>query len=194
MKTPTGQAAADVASCGKRCQRARAAYSWRARARCFAYRAIGIEALSRGAAHVTFVETDARALKLIAANLQTCGVSDRYAIIRALRPLAAGSIDLAVLDPPYDVPDLSAHIAAVEPLIAPGGLLVLEHARRRPAPERVGALTRTRNLISGTGDAFYHRGVSGRRNTMKSRVPGRSTRYQWPRRITRGNHLSTRSS
>ena len=118
--------------------------------------AIGIEALSRGAAHVTFVETDARALKLIAANLETCGVSDRYAIIRALRPLAAGSIDLAVLDPPYDVPDLSAHIAAVEPLIAPGGLLVLEHARRRPAPEQVGALTRTRDLISGDSAlAFY---------------------------------------
>ena len=123
--------------------------------------AIGIEALSRGAAHVTFVERDARALKLIGENLRTCGVSDRYAIIHALRTLAAGSIDLAVLDPPYDEPDLPAVIAAVESLIAPGGLLVLEHARRRPAPERVGALARTRELKSGDSAlAFYAVDVS----------------------------------
>ena len=44
--------------------------------------AIGIEALSRGAAHVTFVDDDPRALKLIEENLQHCGVADRYAIIR----------------------------------------------------------------------------------------------------------------
>ena len=45
--------------------------------------AIGIEALSRGAAHVTFVEWDRRAQTLIETNLRKCGVSDRYAIIRA---------------------------------------------------------------------------------------------------------------
>ena len=44
--------------------------------------AIGIEALSRGAAHVTFADDDPRALKLIARNLAHCGVSDGYAIIR----------------------------------------------------------------------------------------------------------------
>ena len=86
--------------------------------------AIGIEALSRGAAHVTFVETDARALKLIDENLRQCGVSDRYVIIRTPQSLPAGSFDLAVLDPPYDVPDLTVSIAAAEPLLAPGGLLV----------------------------------------------------------------------
>src|SRR5881392_615153 len=45
--------------------------------------AVGIEALSRGAAHVTFVERDPRAAALIEANLTHCGVSERYAIIRA---------------------------------------------------------------------------------------------------------------
>src|SRR4051812_48831390 len=45
--------------------------------------AVGIEALSRGAAHVTFVERDPRAVALIEANLRRCGISDRYAIIRA---------------------------------------------------------------------------------------------------------------
>ena len=118
--------------------------------------AIGIEALSRGASHVTFVDTDARARKLIDDNLRHCGVRDRYAIIRTLQSLPAGSIDLAVLDPPYDDPDLTASIGAAEPLIATGGLLVLEHARRRPAPEQVGRLRLSRDLVSGDSAlAFY---------------------------------------
>jgi pantetheine-phosphate adenylyltransferase/16S rRNA (guanine(966)-N(2))-methyltransferase RsmD len=90
--------------------------------------AVGIEALSRGAAHVTFVDSDPRAVKLIGENLRRCGVSERYAIIRfrfglpavALgaeagqvpQALSTGSFDLAVLDPPYDEVDLTAVVAA----------------------------------------------------------------------------------
>jgi 16S rRNA (guanine966-N2)-methyltransferase len=118
--------------------------------------AIGIEALSRGAAHATFVDTDARARKLIEENLARCGVSDRYAIIRTPLSLPAKSFDLVVLDPPYTVPDLSSTIAAAEPLVVPGGLLILEHARRLPAPETVGRLRKTRDLVSGDSAlAFY---------------------------------------
>src|SRR5688572_848934 len=118
--------------------------------------AIGIEALSRGAAQVTFVDHDTRAMRLIEQNLRHCGVTDRYVIIRGPQSLPAGSFDLAVLDPPYDEPDLTAAIAAVEPLIAQGGVLVLEHARRRSAPERVGGLRVSRNLTSGDSAlAFY---------------------------------------
>ncbi len=118
--------------------------------------AIGIEALSRGASHVTFVDTDRRALKLVEENLRRSGVSDRYVIIRTPQSLPAGSFDLAVLDPPYDEPDLTASIAAAERLVAPDGLLVLEHARRRAAPDQVGRLRRTRDLISGDSAlAFY---------------------------------------
>ena len=121
--------------------------------------AIGIEALSRGAAQVTFVDNDVRAMKLIEQNLRHCGVTDRYVIIRGPQSLSAGSFDLAVLDPPYDEPDLMVSIAAAEPLIAPGGTLVLEHARRRPAPEKVDRLRLTRDLVSGDSAlAFY---VSG---------------------------------
>ncbi len=118
--------------------------------------AIGIEALSRGASHVTFVDVDVRALKLIDENLRHCGIKDRYVIIRTPQSLPARSFELAVLDPPYDEPDLTAAIAAAEPLIALGGLLVLEHARRRPVPDEVGRLRKTRELISGDSAlAFY---------------------------------------
>ena len=118
--------------------------------------AVGIEALSRGASHVTFVDRDPRAMKLIDENLRLCGVRERYVIIRTPQSLPAGSIDLAVLDPPYDEPDLTASIAGAESLIAPGGLLVLEHARRRVAPEQVGRLRMSRDLVSGDSAlAFY---------------------------------------
>jgi 16S rRNA (guanine(966)-N(2))-methyltransferase RsmD len=128
--------------------------------------AIGIEALSRGAAHVTFADRDPRALKLIGENLKLCGVSHRYVIIRARlgrTPLsvAAESFDLAVLDPPYDEPDLAAAVVAAEPFITTGGLLVLEHARRRPAPERAGSLMRVRDVTSGDSAlAFYEKVTS----------------------------------
>src|SRR5436305_5015593 len=69
--------------------------------------ALGIEALSRGAAAVTFVERDRRAQALIAENLAHCGIEDGYVIIRArvaraLAGLHADSFDSMICDPPYD--------------------------------------------------------------------------------------------
>ena len=71
--------------------------------------AVGIEALSRGAAHVTFVEQDPRALALIETNLRRCGVTDRHAIIRsgfasAFAGAGRALFDIVFLDPPYGGP------------------------------------------------------------------------------------------
>jgi 16S rRNA (guanine(966)-N(2))-methyltransferase RsmD len=115
--------------------------------------AIGIEAISRGASHVTFVERDRRAQALIAANLAGCGVSGGYVIIRAgieraAADLPPASFDLVLLDPPYDA-DAADALAPVARLLAANGTLVLEHARRSPAPLAVGELTRTREVVSG---------------------------------------------
>lgn len=123
--------------------------------------AIGIEALSRGAAHVTFVDRDPRALALIEDNLRRCGVTDRYAIIRSRlgkgsQSLPPKAFDLGVLDPPYDETDLAAAISAAAPLIMPGGLLVIEHARRQLVPGVAAGMVRTRDLRSGDSAlAFY---------------------------------------
>ena len=72
--------------------------------------AVGIEALSRGAARVTFVEKDRRAIALIETNLAACGVSADYTIeardlVAALRQ-GGGAYDVVWLDPPYDVADI----------------------------------------------------------------------------------------
>jgi len=122
--------------------------------------AVGIEALSRGAAQVTFVERDRRAQALIAANLSACGIADRYVMIRggidrAVRDLAPASFDVVWLDPPYLEP-AEPIVVSVARLLAANGTLVLEHARRRAAPASAGGLTRTRDLVSGDSAlAFY---------------------------------------
>jgi 16S rRNA (guanine(966)-N(2))-methyltransferase RsmD len=117
--------------------------------------ALGIEAISRGAASVTFVEADTRAARLIEANLGRCGVTDRHAIIRARfadasRRLRPGSFDLVLLDPPYGPDVIVSALEAAAPLVArPGGLLVLEHARRDAAPQRVALLLKARDIFAG---------------------------------------------
>jgi 16S rRNA (guanine(966)-N(2))-methyltransferase RsmD len=116
--------------------------------------AVGLEAVSRGAAHVTFVESDPRAVRLVERNLQRCAVTDRYAIIRARFADAAtrwptGTFDLVLLDPPYRRDDMLSALTAGAPLVAADGLLVLEHARRDDAPGREASLTKTREIRSG---------------------------------------------
>lgn len=129
--------------------------------------AIGLEALSRGAAWVTFVESDPRAARLIARNLARCAVADRHAIIRAgfadaAPRLPAGSFDLVLLDPPYGPRHLSGALEAGAPLVAPGGLLVLEHARRDESPARAGSITKVRDIFSGDSAlSLYQPGSPG---------------------------------
>ncbi|CAN5828593.1 16S rRNA (guanine(966)-N(2))-methyltransferase RsmD [soil metagenome] len=120
--------------------------------------AVGIEALSRGASQVTFVEHDPRAEALIRKNLARCGVADRHVIIRArlAATLLGDPFDIVFLDPPYGDAELGSGLAAGAPLLAPGGLLVIEHARRDAAPGTVPGLRRTRELIQGDSAlAFY---------------------------------------
>ena len=74
--------------------------------------AIALEALSRGAASATCVESDRRAAGLIAENAALCRESERCVIIRDVveralqQPLPGGPFDIVVLDPPYDYPHL----------------------------------------------------------------------------------------
>ena len=116
--------------------------------------AVGIEALSRGAAHVTFIERDPRAVSLIQANLTTCGAEQQgYTIHRGdvaavLRQLPAGAtFDLVLLDPPYQDGVMPVLEAAADRL-REDGLVVLERATRRD-PDVPPRLARTRDVTSG---------------------------------------------
>lgn len=128
--------------------------------------ALGIEALSRGAAHVTFVDRDHRALALVGENLRRCGITDGYAMIRRTVEAVAATaalpvFDLVLLDPPYDLPDPGAMVATIGTALAPHGLLVFEHARRRPAPASAGSLTRVRDVMSGDSALAFYAPASG---------------------------------
>jgi 16S rRNA (guanine(966)-N(2))-methyltransferase RsmD len=114
--------------------------------------AVGIEALSRGAAHVAFVEKDRRAAALIEANLAACGIEDGYTIQRddvaaAVRG-SRDTFDLILLDPPYDLPDVADVLEAAADRLRAGGLLVLERATRRE-PDTPATLARVRDVKSG---------------------------------------------
>ena len=116
--------------------------------------AVGIEALSRGASHVTFVEMNGRAVALIEANLALCGVRQGYTIQRGdvsgvLRRLPDGAgFDLIFLDPPYDADNVMQALEAAGPILAADGMVVLERATRRE-PEIPASLQRVRDVKSG---------------------------------------------
>src|SRR3954464_7719310 len=129
--------------------------------------AVGIEALSRGAAHVTFLEQDRRAAALIEENLSRCGVANGYAIIRAPAGAAVAALqadpafvpfDIILLDPPCHRPRerVLSEFGSHDRLLAPGGILVLEHARREQPPEAAGRLARTRLLTSGDSALSFY--------------------------------------
>jgi 16S rRNA (guanine(966)-N(2))-methyltransferase RsmD len=115
--------------------------------------AVGIEAISRGARQVTFVEQDRRAAALIAENLTACAVEGGYTIERGdlvavLPRLGTSAFDLILLDPPYDTMTTTAALEAAARALARDGLLVLEHATRRD-PDVPASLEPVRRVKSG---------------------------------------------
>jgi 16S rRNA (guanine966-N2)-methyltransferase len=94
--------------------------------------ALGLEALSRGAAHVTFVDHDPRALAVVRANLDALGLTDRATVVRAdaLAHLAtASAVDVALCDPPYAFDRWPELLAAL-----PARVVVVESDREVPWP------------------------------------------------------------
>ncbi len=78
--------------------------------------ALGIEALSRGAAHVTFLDSDATAIRLIGENLRKLGETDNAKVIRAdatRPPPSREACDLVFLDPPYRSGQAAPALAAL---------------------------------------------------------------------------------
>ena len=129
--------------------------------------AVGIEALSRGASHVTFVDDDPRAVRLVSANLERCGVKDRHAIIRARladagRRLEGTHFDVIFLDPPYGPGGFAEALDTAVRLADDRTMTIVEHARRDAAPASAGPLVLVRELTSGDSAlAFYRRETSG---------------------------------
>ncbi len=128
--------------------------------------AIGIEALSRGAAEVTFIENNRRAAQLISENLQHCGIAAGVRLINrdalsALKYLAEQQLhyDIVYLDPPYDSQLYSPilWLLAKHSLLADAGVVIVEHRRQFPLDTCYGELCAYRVLTQGeTQLTFFH--------------------------------------
>lgn len=131
--------------------------------------AVGLEALSRGAASVTFVERAPAALKVLRSNLAQMGAAGGFrvqtgSVATFLRVDRSVSFDLVFLDPPYDAASeyestLSLLGGAAMATLAPEALIVAEHRRKQELEDAYGALRRTRLLEQGDAAlSFYTAG------------------------------------
>lgn len=101
--------------------------------------AVGIEALSRGAAACTFVERGREPLAVLRANLERTGLAGTATVVggdvlRWLDGAPAHRYGLAFLDPPYAVRDIVAPLDRLPSLLAPGATVVVKHFWRTPVP------------------------------------------------------------
>jgi len=119
---------------------------------------IGIEALSRGADTIVFIDRDPAAGKLVRQNLEICGVEDGFQIIQedvftSLRSLARREVraDIIFFDPPYDwqyYADL-LKLAFDSGIVTPGICVIIEHGRKAVLPESGDGYSRYRTVRQG---------------------------------------------
>lgn len=136
--------------------------------------AAGIEALSRGARRVVFVDRSAAACAAIAANLRATGLAGSAADVRrrdvvtylAGEARTDGPFDLVLVDPPYAEPGLAGTVLerlGAGGIVAPGGLVVVRTFWRTPLPEVVGLLRSERERRVGEGVLTFYRAAAARR-------------------------------
>lgn len=129
--------------------------------------AIGIEAVSRGARETIFIESQAEAVRLIRRNLESLGIAGGVEVmeddaIRGLQRLAARHLiaDFIFLDPPYQAtaehPRMLEFLDASH-LVAPYGMVIVEHSVKMDLPDRLDRLERTRLLEQGDAALSFYR-------------------------------------
>ncbi|MGA8728625.1 MAG: 16S rRNA (guanine(966)-N(2))-methyltransferase RsmD [Terracidiphilus sp.] len=131
--------------------------------------AVGIEALSRGARSVTFVERAPAALKVMRGNLARLGLTTGFHVhpgnvgtyLRRVQPGDAAGFDVVFLDPPYDAEDeyaasLGLVGGATAGLLAENAVVIAEHRRKEKLRESYGRLARTRLLEQGDAALSFY--------------------------------------
>ncbi|MGH3359388.1 MAG: 16S rRNA (guanine(966)-N(2))-methyltransferase RsmD [Nocardioidaceae bacterium] len=126
--------------------------------------ALGLEALSRGAAHATFVEQDRRTADVVRRNIATLGLAGATVVAApAARAVARldGAFDVVFMDPPYAFGDdeLTGVQAALgdRGAIAADGIVVVERSKRSGEPVWAGGLEATRHKTYGSTTLWYGR-------------------------------------
>lgn len=132
--------------------------------------AVGIEALSRGAREVHFVESSRAAAETIRKNLRSLGIADGYKVLQERLPQAIGRLDrtgvqaeVVFLDPPYRMAGAYAdtlRALAESSLLSASALVIAEHEKKFDPGEEFAPLRRFRQLAQGsTSLSFYRLGM-----------------------------------
>ncbi|HTG00098.1 MAG TPA: 16S rRNA (guanine(966)-N(2))-methyltransferase RsmD [Nitrospirota bacterium] len=128
---------------------------------------IGIEALSRGAGRVTFVDGSRESVAAIKHNVDATNTGNRAEVVQsradAYLTRASGTFDIVFLDPPYaeELQPLLEQIAA-SGVLKPDGIVIAEHFKKQPSPRAAGALALFREARYGdTVLAFYTSSCQG---------------------------------
>ena len=131
--------------------------------------AVGIEALSRYAAHSTFVDRSRKTCGLIEANLDLCRISEHETevvqseaseFLRQAISRKAGPWDIVFFDPPYAsdyLRVLNLFGFSTAALLAEGGLLIVEHDRKNLLKDEVGVMVRSRILKQGDSALSFYK-------------------------------------
>lgn len=129
--------------------------------------AVGIEALSRGAARVVSVERAAPAVKVLRANLARLGIENNVEVYAGAvsaflrRSVADAGFDVVFLDPPYDA-EMEYRAAlgllggAAEAMLSAGAVVVAEHRKKQNLEGRYGVLARARLLEQGDASLSFY--------------------------------------
>lgn len=127
--------------------------------------AVGIEAISRGAGHVTFVEQSRKTLRNLVENLNHCKIEDGFTLVQrdvvsAVKQFVAEeqAFDLVFFDPPYasEVYGPVMELFGEQPLLTEDGMLIVEHNSKASMPETVGALRRFREVRQGESSLSFY--------------------------------------
>lgn len=128
--------------------------------------AVGIEALSRGAKEVYFVESSNTAADAIRKNLQTLGINQGFQIVQESLPLALGKMkrqrvaDIVFIDPPYRLRNAytdTLHALAESALISAMSVVIAEHEKKFDPGAEFGLLRRFRRLDQGSAALSFYR-------------------------------------
>ena len=118
--------------------------------------AVGLEALSRGAAEAVFVEINRLRAKLIEEYLERVGFTGRARVVRGTvadfilaEQKRRRQFDIVFLDPPYDTDEASVSLGLCEAVVGAGGIVVAEHFFKNLLPERSGLLRLIRDYRYG---------------------------------------------
>ena len=122
--------------------------------------ALGLEALSRGASHATFIERDREAQTILARNIASLGAGDQTKVVNSsvsqwLDTVKDQRFDVILADPPYDDTQFST-VTRLFALLKPNGLMVLSYPGRGEAPTEAGVVV-VDNRSYGTAALTFYR-------------------------------------